>query len=81
MEKSTFEKVSMFMLDVYNDAQRDTLSAWSWPSRILTQLKAEEVKIDESVLFSPTSEQIQYLNPTQHWEFLSCIASVGQMNK
>ena len=32
MEKSTFEKVSMSMLDVYNDTQRGTLSAWSWPS-------------------------------------------------
>ena len=42
MEKSTFEKVSVFMLDVYNDTQRGTLSAWTWLSRILTQLKAED---------------------------------------
>ena len=77
MEKSTFEMVSVFMLDVYNDTQRGTLSAWSWPSRILTRLKAEKLKIDEFVLFSPTSEQIQYHNPTQHREFLSCIPSVG----
>ena len=31
MEDSSY-KVSSFMLDVYNDAQRGTLSAWSWPS-------------------------------------------------
>ena len=31
-----FKKISLFMLDVYNDGQRDTLSAWSWPSRVLT---------------------------------------------
>ena len=78
MEKSMFKKISLFMLDVYNDAQRGTLSAWSWPSRVLTRLKAENMKIDEFSPFSPTSEQIQYLNPTQHREFLSCIASVGR---
>ena len=35
-EKNMFEKVSVFMLDVYNDAQRGTVSAWKWPFRILT---------------------------------------------
>ena len=53
-----FEKVCVFMLDVYNDAQRYSFSAWSWPSKILTRLKAEEVTINEFVPFSPTSEQI-----------------------
>ena len=36
------------------------------------------MKIDEFSPFFLTSEQIQYLNPTQHREFLSCIASVGR---
>ena len=66
------------MLDVYNDAKRGTLSAWSWPSRVLTRLKAEEVKIDSFVPFVPTASQVQYLNPVQHREFLSCIAAVGR---
>lgn len=32
METDMFLKVSAYVLDVYNDAQRGTLSAWSWPS-------------------------------------------------
>ena len=32
MEEDIFHKIGSFMLDVYNDAQRGTLSAWSWPS-------------------------------------------------
>ena len=32
MEEDLFHKVGSFMLDVYNDVQRGTLSAWSWPS-------------------------------------------------
>ena len=32
MEEDLFHKVGSFILDVYNDAQRGTLSAWSWPS-------------------------------------------------
>ena len=41
METDLFLKVSAYVLDVYNDAQRGTLSAWSWPSRVLTRLKAD----------------------------------------
>ena len=78
METDVFLKVSAYMLDVYNDAQRRTLSAWSWPSRVLTRLKADEVKIDNFSSFVPSSNQIQYLNPVQHREFLACIAIVGQ---
>ena len=65
------------MLEVYNDAQRGTLSALSWLSRVLTWLISDEVKIDSFDSFFPTASHVQYLNPVQHREFLSCIASVG----
>ena len=78
MEADLFLKVSAYVLDVYNDAQRGTLSAWSWPSRVLTRLKADGVKIDSFSPFVPSPNQIQYLNPVQHREFLNCIAVVGQ---
>jgi len=65
------------MLDVYNDAKRGTLFAWGWPSQVLTRLKAEEVKTDSFVPFVSIASQVQYLNPVQHREFLSCIAAVG----
>ena len=43
MEEDVFLKISSYMLDVSNDAQRGTISAWSWPSRVLTRFKADEV--------------------------------------
>ena len=66
------------MLDVYNDTQRGTLSAWSWPSSVLTRLMAADLKMDSFTPFIPNGNHIQYINPPQHREFLSCIASVGQ---
>ena len=39
---------------------------------------ADELKIDKFEPFIPTANQIQYLNPVQHREFLSCIAEVVQ---
>lgn len=32
-------KIRKFMIEVYNDAKRGTLSAWSWPSREVVQIK------------------------------------------
>lgn len=66
MEGDLFQKIGAYMLDVYNDAKRGTLSAWSWPSRVLTRYMADELKIDSFVPFVPTANQIQYLNPVQH---------------
>ena len=78
MEEDVFLKICSCMLYVYNDAQRGTISAWSWPSRVLTRFKADEVKIDNFTPFIQTANQIQYLNPVQHRDFLSCIAVVGR---
>lgn len=38
-----FLKLTAHMFDVYNDAKRGTLSAWSWPSRYLTRFAASRV--------------------------------------
>ena len=38
------------------------------------------MKIDSFDSFVTTASQVQYLNPVQHREFLSCIASVAQKN-
>ena len=58
-----FKKIGTYMLEVSNDGQRGTLSAWSWPSRVLTRYMADEVKINSFEQFIPTSNQIQNLNP------------------
>ena len=39
---------------------------------------ADDVKIDVFEPFIPTANQVQYLSPVQHREFLSCIAEVGR---
>ena len=54
METDMFLKVSAYVFDVYNDVQRGTLSAWSWPSRVLTRLKADEAKINSFSPFVPS---------------------------
>ena len=38
MEADMFLKISAYMLGVYNDAQRGTISAWSWPFCVITKL-------------------------------------------
>ena len=50
-------------------------SAQSWLSQVLVTYMADELKIEP---FIPTTNQIQYLNPVHHREFLSCIAEVGR---
>ena len=39
MDNELFTKVFSHMLDIYNDAKKGTLSAWSWSSHVLTQYK------------------------------------------
>ena len=58
IEEDVILKVSSYMLDVYNDAQRGTISAWSWPFWVLTRFKADEVKIDSFTPFVPITNQI-----------------------
>ena len=74
-KEGLFMKIGAYRLDVYNDAKRGTLSAWSWPSRVLTRYMANEVKIGSFNAFIPN--QIQYLNPVQHRELL---ADIGRKN-
>ena len=52
-----FHKVGSFILDVYYDAQRGTLSAGSWPSWVLVRYMADELKIDK---FEPFQQPIKF---------------------
>ena len=74
-----FVKLTAHMFDVYNDAKRGTLSAWSWPSRYLTRFAASRVSVSEAFQpYEPKADEIQYVNPSHHRECLGCIADCGQ---
>lgn len=40
-------KIRKCMIDVFNDAKRGTLSAWSWPSREVVQIKKSQLNLLE----------------------------------
>lgn len=77
------KKVGRFICSVYNDAKHGTLSAWSWPSREVADLKGRALDFmsDEHETFLPKEGQLQYVNPTAHKEFLECIvkADIGNL--
>ncbi|ESN94265.1 hypothetical protein HELRODRAFT_164072 [Helobdella robusta] len=67
---------------VHNDSVTKTLSAWSWPSRSLAQMHAEnQVKqyIDHGldcnfVAFNPPQSALHYRNPDRYREILSFVS-------
>ena len=60
------------MLQVYNDAKKLTLSAYSWPSRIVAALMASEFIFNSEQ--HNISLDLQYINPSCHRELLQIIA-------
>jgi hypothetical protein len=68
-------QITTHMLDVYNDAKRGTLSAWSWPSKLLTRFVASRQSIHNVFEpYEPKLEEMQYVNPTHHRNCLRYIA-------
>ena len=68
-------------IDVYNDSKLLTLAAWSWPSRSLSHLHAEQqLKIHsdgdrfvEFTEFTPSSAELHYRDPTHYAEMLNIL--------
>ena len=56
------------MFDVYNDAKRGTLSAWSWPSGFLTRFAATRPGTnDKFEPYEPKVDEVQdEVNPSHH---------------
>ncbi len=65
-----FNYIGSLMITVFNDAKKLTLSPWSWPSRQYAAEKANQFKKDGTLL---SDFSLQYVNPTQHAEFLDSI--------
>jgi hypothetical protein len=78
IDEHVYKRAIAHFMDVYNDSKRGTLSAWSWPSRTLTKNAAAKLQLREKNApfesFHPTAEEMQYVNPVQHREFLKYIA-------
>lgn len=69
-------------VDVHNDSMVKTLSAWSWPSRSLAQIHAQNIISQTSehgldaefVPFSSTGVNLFYRNPNVYREMLKIVA-------
>jgi hypothetical protein len=72
-------KMSRVMLQVYNDAKRGTLSAWSYPSRYVASLIGERLQLSEPHSnFTPSNTDLQYISPGTHRDLLLTIADVDR---
>jgi len=81
MDRELYNKLVVFMYDVYNDAKSGTLSAWSWPARHLARSASAAFlshTTDTFQPFTPSFDDIQYLNPPVHRDLLHCIADDGR---
>ena len=70
-------------VDVHNDSVTKTLPAWSWPSRSLAHMHAENIckQFSEHGLaadfipFTPTDTSLLYRNPKMYHEMLSIVCN------
>ena len=74
-------KIAKLMINVFNDAKKLTLSAWSWPSREIANMIAAGLDFQEEFsAFNPPPSVFQYITPSQHKAFLKCIVVADQDN-
>ena len=74
-------KIAKLMVNVFNDAKKLTLSAWSWPSREIANMIAAGLEFQEEFsAFNPLSSVFQYITPSQYKVFLKCIVVADQDN-
>jgi hypothetical protein len=67
-------KVGGLIISVYNDAKNLSLSAFSWPSRLVASQIATQYNCNEPfVPYKPASFDLQYVNPASHRELLHAI--------
>jgi hypothetical protein len=63
------------MMQVYNDAKKLTLSAHSFPSRVVVADIAHAFRMCDEGLITVGPNDLQYLTSKCHREFLECIVS------
>lgn len=68
-------KIGSQMISVYNDAQRTSLSAWSWPSRQIALKFSQE--FERNGKFNSDDINFQYLTPSHHSDLLDSIVKTN----
>lgn len=72
--KALANHLGKLLIQVYNDAKKLTLSAFSWPSRYVASEAGNQFNFDDSTNSTiPTNINLQYINRPSHLELLSCI--------
>ncbi len=66
-------KIAGFMINVFSDAKKLTLSAWSWPSCQVANMMAASIDVHkEYAMFDAPKSSLQYITTVQHKNFLCC---------
>lgn len=69
-----YNKINLFfLLQVYFDAKRLTLTANSWPARYVVGKASQNFDFAKSEETIPRQLNLQYVNPPSHLTLLSCI--------
>lgn len=68
-------KIGNLCYNVFNDGKRLTLSAYSWPTRVLCAQLGAIFNINNPAASSEQTQHLnlQYLNPKMHAEIMTCI--------
>ena len=73
-DKLLYGKIGGYMISVFNDAKRRTLSAWPWPSGHVAFMRADHFNCNRTMQnFSMSNEDSRYLSPTSRAELLDFI--------
>lgn len=70
---SLFKKTGSHMIRVFNDAKKITLSAWSWPSRIVADKMASFFELNGFCMPQNNLIDLSYCNPSHHADLLDSI--------
>lgn len=69
-QSDLFYTIGSYIIEVYTDAKKVTLSAHSWPARHISSQMAENFKNKKSL---SSYLSFQYVTTQNHEEFLDCI--------
>lgn len=75
--------IGKLCINIYNDAKRLNLSAWSWPSRYVANEVANSFNFncsEQQTSIIPPKLNLKYINPPSHLEILNCIVASDQNN-
>ena len=74
--KELADKVGKLMVHVYNDAKNLSLSAFSWPARVIASEIAQEFDFNDTfTAYDASAFDLQYVNPNSHLELLQTIVA------